>query len=208
MSVMQVLKDTAGQGNNMPSFSAGQGDAQVMEDMEAQMMTASIPGQSLTQNPESRLPYEQPPKFVDVQEFVDETFMRFTDEEKLPKLLDSMRMGLPVEHVAEKYLDASFRNGDITPDLMLLAIEPTIYMLIALATYAEIDPVLYPEDDMLDEEEAPTETQIYKKAAQDLLKEDDGDGRTTIQDVQAPATAPRSLLARSEEAVNRIKGDS
>lgn len=208
MSVMEQLKSMAGESSDFPRFSNGQ-DTEAMQKAEGMLMTAPIPGQSLTQNPESRLPYETPPEFTDVQEFIDETFLRFTDEDALPDLLDSLRMGLPVEHVAEKYLEQCFQKGEITPDLVLLCIEPTIYMLISLATYAEIDPVLYPEDPMVDEEISPMHTDLYKKASKELLRNPENpqgdDGRLTVTDFQAPSNVPKSLLARSEQAVGKMK---
>lgn len=208
MSVMQQLQDTAGQGSaKFPRFSENQAVTKgQMQDAEAMMMTAPIPGQSLTQSPDSRMPYEQPSKFSDIQEFIDETFVRFTDEDGMPDLLDAMRMGLPVEHIAEKYLTKAFRDGEITPDMMLLCIEPTIYMLISLATFAEIDPVLYPEDPMLDEEANASHTALYKKATQEMLA-DDGDDKITVNDFQAPANVPQNLLQRTEQAVSKVKGD-
>lgn len=117
-------------------------------------------------------------------------------------------MGLPVEHVTEKYLTQCFQDGDITPDMLLLCIEPTIYMLIALATYAHIDPVLYPEDPMMDEEIAPMQTDVIRKATRDLLKEEEpeaDDGKITITDFQAPTNVPKSLLSRAEKAVGSMK---
>lgn len=209
MSVMQALKAQAGTPSEFPRFSKQGADSKAMRDAEAMMMTAEIPGQSLTQNPESRLPYETPPKFNDIQDFIDETFLRFTDEDALPDLLDSLRMGLPVEHVAEKYLDKAFRDGEITPDLLLLCIEPVIYMLISLATYAEIEPVLYPEDPMVDDEATPTHTELYKRAVQEMKREPEsqqGDGKLTVMDFQAPTSVPKSLLARSKQAVAQVKG--
>lgn len=210
MSVMQQLQATAGQGNNFPRFGRQNGiQKQQLQDAQEMMMAAPIPGQSLTQNPESRLPYERPPKFTDIQDFIDETFIRFTDEEAMPDLLDSMRMGLPVEYIAEKYLNQAFRKGEITPDMLMLCIEPTIYMLISVATYANIDPVLYPEDEMLDEVEDEVHTDLYRKASKELLADSDIDedttDRLTVQDIQAPANIPRSLLARTEEAVGRVQ---
>lgn len=208
MSVMQQLKATAGQPHGMPSFSRQGASKQQMQDAEAMMMTAPIPGQSLTQNPDSRLPYEKPPAFQDIQDFIDETFLRFTNEDALPDLLDSLRMGLPVEHVAEKYLTQCFQDGDITPDMLLLCIEPIIYMLIALATYAHIDPVLYPEDPMMDEEIAPMQTEVIRKATRGLLKEEEpeaDDGKITVTDFQAPTNVPKSLLSRAQQAVGAMK---
>lgn len=212
MSVMQQLKTMAGGKSGIPRFSEkrqGNANTQQMQDAEAMMMSVPIPGQSLTQDPASRMPYETPPKFNDIQEFIDETFVRFTSEDGLPDLLDAMRMGLPVEHIAEKYLTKTFRDGEITPDMLLLCIEPVIYMLISLATFAEIDPVLYPEDPMMDEEDSMTHEDLYKKAASELLKEPEGegDGRLTVEDLQAPTNVPSSLLARSKKAVDNIKGE-
>lgn len=210
MSVMQALQSQSGQRSEFPRFSKQGVDAKAMRETEAMMMTAPIPGQSLTQSPDSRLPYETKPKFSDIQEFIDETFLRFTDEEALPDLLDSLRMGLPVEHVAEKYLEKTFRDGDITPDMVLLSIEPIIYMLIALATYAEIDPVLYPEDPMIDEEASPMHTDMYKRAVQEMKREPEpegDDGKLTVMDFQAPTNMPTSLLARSKKAVAQVKGE-
>jgi hypothetical protein len=212
---MQQLKDLSGQEgtSGLPKFSKeGGASMEQMKESEAMMMANPIPGQSLTQSPDSRLPYEKAPKFSDLQEFIDETFLRFTSEEGLPDLLDAMRSGLPVEHVAEKYLSKTFSDGEITPDMLLLAIEPTIYMLISLATYAEIDPVLYPEDPMMDDQIDPKQTDLYKKAAQELLKHPENpegdDAKTTIADFQAPTNMPTSLLARSKQAVAAVnQGD-
>lgn len=209
MSVMQALQTSAGQGSSFPKFSKPGVDDKAMRDTEAMLMTAPIPGQSLTQSPESRLPYETPPKFNDLQDFIDETFLRLTDEDALPDLLDSLRMGLPVEHVAEKYLEKTFQDGEITPDMVLLSIEPVIYMLISLATFAEIDPVLYPEDPMIDEEASPMHTDLYKRAVQEMKREPEpkgNDGKVTVMDFQAPTNMPKSLLARSKQAVAQVKG--
>lgn len=209
MSVMQALKEQAGTPSGFPKFASNSVGSKAMRDTEDMFMAAPIPGQSLTQSPENRLPYETPPKFNDIQDFIDETFLRFTDEDALPDLLDSLRMGLPVEHVAEKYLEQSFQDGEITPDLVLLCIEPVIYMLISLATYAEIDPVLYPEDPMIDEEVSPMHTDLYKRAVQEMKREPEpkgNDGKITVMDFQAPTNVPKSLLARSKEAVTKVKG--
>lgn len=207
---MQRLKETAQEGpSGLPKFSSKMGAApEQLEEMEATMMATPIPGQSLTQNPEIRLPFERPPKFPELQPFIDETFLRFTDEEALPQLLDSLRYGLPVEYVSEKYLMNCFKEGEITPDLLMLAIEPTIYMLISIATYAEIDPVLYPEDPMVDERENKVQTDLYKTAVKELMlpeEDQEDDGKITLADIQAPATVPQSLLARTEQAVKKVK---
>lgn len=109
---------------------------------------APQPGESLTSSPDKRYPFEQPPKMVDEQEAVEELFLRLTDEEVLDDILDVMIQGMPVEDITQVILFEGFRTGFYTPDLYLLLIEPCIYMLLALAEHAGIQPILYPEDDM------------------------------------------------------------
>ena len=204
MSRIQEL--SKGEGGEAYERPKGPKNSPERSEMNAIMQTAPIPGQSLVQDPENRLPYEKPPKFTDVQEFIDESFMQLTDPDRLPMILDALRNRLPVEHVAEKYLMTAFTKGQITPDMLLLCIEPIIYMLISLATYAKIDPVLYPQDPMIDSDE-DDQTKLYRQASRDLMKDmddTDGDGRLTVQDIQAPTVAPRSLLARSKKAVEGV----
>lgn len=103
---------------------------------------APVPGQSLTANPSAKAPYEQPPSFTDKDEAIEEIFMRLTDENNIDEFLDLMRMGTPVEYIAQTILFEGFRSGQFTPDVMLLLIEPTIYLLLYLADYGNIDNVV------------------------------------------------------------------
>jgi hypothetical protein len=117
------------------------------DELQAQMggldpLDTPTPGESLTSDPETPNPYEQPPKFTDQQEAVDDLFMRLTDEENIDHFLDLMRDGVPVEDIAQVALFEGFRQGMYTPDLMLMMIEPTIYILLYLADYAGIDNVV------------------------------------------------------------------
>lgn len=116
-------------------------------------LDAPIPGQSLTDSPDNRAPFEQPPQFVDEEEAVREIFLNLTDEDKVDDVLDVLRMGTPVEDLAETILFAGFREGKFTPDLMLLLIEPTIYLIMAIGEAAGIDYEIYPEEDFWGDDE-------------------------------------------------------
>lgn len=207
MSVLAQLQQHAGEG--LESFSGPEfSGSQDMLEAEEMFQAQAIPGQSLTQDPQSRMPYEQPPQFSDLQEFIEETFLKISDPEGLPDLFDVMRTGIPIETIAQKILMRSFQNGEISPDLLLQAIEPVIYMLISLATYGDVDAELYPEDPMIDEEDEGTETAaVFRQASLEMMNgstDEDDDGKITVDEVQAPSTMPRSLLARSKEAVGKI----
>ena len=212
MSVLEQLQQYATEGGQeaSPRFSEDRSSSDELAQMEEMMQAQPIPGQSLTQDPESKLPYEQPPEFSEIQDWLDESFLVLSDPEKLPELLDIMREGAPLEFIAEKYLMKAMQEGQISPDLLMLSIEPIIYTLISLATYANIDAVLYPEDDMTEDEESmKSETNYYRNASRDMMKdEEDEDESTgiTVGDLNAPANAPKSLLERSKKAVQAIKG--
>lgn len=105
------------------------------------------PGESLTTDPENPRAYERPPQFTDLNKAVDDLFMRMTSRDNIDQFLDLIRDGVPIENIAQVALFEGFRQGQFNPDLMLLMIEPTIYILLWLADYANInDVVLYPQD--------------------------------------------------------------
>jgi len=190
-------------GEKFPEGAAG------MEEMEKTMQATPIPGQSLTQDPSSKMPYETPPKYTDLQDFVDESFLTMSNPEKLPLLFKSLRNGTPIEYVAQKYLEKEMQEGNINTDLLLQAIEPTIYILIHLATYAGIEPVLYPEDSMLDED-TPQQVQMFKQATASLVPKETreyGIQAEDLKSIQAPVNVPKSLLQRTKAAVDK-SGDT
>jgi hypothetical protein len=62
---------------------------------------------------------------------------------------------IPVNAIAEVVLTEGFRKGKFNPDMMLNLLEPTMYMLMAIAEKAGIDPVISrgdESDDVLDDE--------------------------------------------------------
>ena len=46
--------------------------------------------------------------------------------------------GTPLDQIAQVTLYKGYTEGKFSPDLMLMLIEPTLYLLIAIADYAEI----------------------------------------------------------------------
>jgi hypothetical protein len=202
MSVQEQLNKYAKEEGSFEGPRFPEGDTEGMAELEGIMQSVPVPGQSLTQDPSNRLPHETAPKYTDLQEFIDESFLLISDPEKLPMLLDSMRKKVPVEYIAQKFLMAAVTKGQINTDLMMSAIEPIIYTLIAMATYGGVDPVLYPEDEMEDED--PSSLSLMKKTTQDMVLPKEPEERLTVEDLQAPVVTPRSLLARAKTATENI----
>jgi hypothetical protein len=118
-----------------------------------------IPGSSLTNSPESPYPWEKAPQFVEIQPAIDSLFVELSEPEAYHSLMDLVRNEVPVGDIAQVILTDGFQKGMWNPDLMLLLIEPTMYMIIAFAEKAGIqDYVTYEgEDDEPDEEDEQLE---------------------------------------------------
>jgi hypothetical protein len=102
----------------------------------------SVPGQSLTNDPKQPYKWEQPPEFVNTKEASLYVFSVLTTPETIPNLLESVSKGVGVIDLASIVLYSGFLEGKWNPDLMSLLMEPTMYMIMALAEKAEIDYVL------------------------------------------------------------------
>lgn len=106
-----------------------------------------IPGQSLTNNPEQPYKWEQPPEFVNTKEASLYVFSVLTTPETVPNLLESVANGVGIVDLASIVLYSGFLEGKWNPDLMTLLMEPTMYMIIALAEKANIKYVVDTGDD-------------------------------------------------------------
>ena len=94
--------------------------------------------------------WERPPQFTDPDDCMENVYLELTSDEALPELVNMINDGIPLDEIAQVVLYRGYTQGLWNPDLMLLLIEPTIYLLIAIADYADIkDYVLYEgeEDD-------------------------------------------------------------
>ena len=117
-----------------------------------------IPGQSLTNDPEAKRPYEQPPKFTDVENATMSILADSYEEENFRMIALSLADGMPVGNLAAIILQEGFNQGAWNPDLMMLLMEPTMYILMSIAEKCGLDYLLYEgdtyeEDDVDDDPE-------------------------------------------------------
>lgn len=110
-------------------------------------MDRPIPGQSLTEDPDSPQPYVSAPEFTVIQEAIDYIFVTVTEEETYENVMSSIARGVSIMEITQLLLFAGFNEGKWNPDLMLLLAEPTAYMLMGLAERAGIDYEITDEDD-------------------------------------------------------------
>ena len=112
----------------------------------------AIPGQSLTNSPEQPYNWEKPSEYTNPREAMLYVFETLTVPETTTNVLLSLSNGVGVIDIASITLYSGFLEGKWNPDLMMLLMEPTMYMIMALAEKADIDYLLEAGDD-----EAPIE---------------------------------------------------
>ena len=110
-----------------------------------------IPGQSLTDSPEQPYRWERPPEFVKV----DEAMMYFADKllqpETYTEMMKLLSRGQTVDALAQMILYASFTEGKINPDLMMLCYEPLLFLIMAMAERVDVEYELDDDETELDD---------------------------------------------------------
>ena len=107
----------------------------------------AIPGQSLTNAPEEAYNWERPTEFTNPRETMLYIFETLTVPETTTNILLSLNNGVGVIDIASTVLYSGFLEGKWNPDLMTLMMEPTMYMIIALAEKADVPYSLEAGDD-------------------------------------------------------------
>tara|TARA_R100000908_G_C3696477_1_gene108677 strand:- start:53 stop:649 length:597 start_codon:yes stop_codon:yes gene_type:complete len=114
-----------------------------------------IPGQSLTNSPDQPYRWEQPPEYANPKEAMLYVFETLTVPETTTNMLMSLNNGVGVIDIASITLYSGFLEGKWSPDVMMLLMEPTMYMIMALAEKAEIEYQLEAGDDEVPNEMNP-----------------------------------------------------
>jgi hypothetical protein len=148
------------------------------------------PGESLTKNPEEKFAWEQASEYTEVRPFMEDLFLQLTeDKDRYVKLLVSFMQKISIADTTQMILYTSWRAGKINTDLMLLLIEPVMYLLIAMAEQAELEPVIYDEEDV--DEPSQEDADLYVEESQKI-------NEMKPEKIRKSSVEP-SLLARVED---------
>jgi hypothetical protein len=112
----------------------------------------AIPGQSLTNDPSQPYNWEKAPEFTNSKEAMLYVFENLTVPETTANILLSLSKGIGVIDIASITLYTGFTEGKWNPDMMMLLMEPTMYMVMALAEKAELDFVMDSSEEVGEEE--------------------------------------------------------
>jgi len=113
-----------------------------------------IPGQSLTSDPEQPRPWEKPPAFSNPREALMNISKLILQPEAIKGTIGALVDGAAVADIATAIFYANFTEGDISPDTMLLLMEPVMYLIMSIGEEANIKYNIEADDmDEMDEED-------------------------------------------------------
>ena len=140
----------------------------IAKEAEEHLFEGPTAGQSLTNSPDTPYPWEGAPEITSVKVATEKIFFDLLKEDNLTTVATLMSQKTPVADIANLLLTAGFQKGKWNPDMMLSLLEPTMYMLLAIAEKAGINPVLNREDSEVeidddDEEGADLDVQSVRQ---------------------------------------------
>ena len=150
-----------------------------------------LPGQSLTNSPDQPYPWEQPPEFTGAKQLTEQIFFDLLKPDNLETVTGLMSEGTPVMDIAQMLLMTGFQKGKMNPDMMLMQLEPTAYMLLAIAEKAGINPVLTRDEELeADDVEEEEQDEVVREAQKVQNKIGD---RGRFQDAKLAKISPTSV---------------
>ena len=163
----------------------------IIPSVEQHVFERPIPGQSLTNSPEDARPWEQPPEQTTVREATQEIFLNVLKDENLTAVTDLMANETPIEEITKVILMSGYEKGKFNPDLMLQLIEPTMYILLAVAERVGIRPVLDRPGEAENEPDDEFNADQNKKVSAETKKSIGSGGR--FQDAIVPTVSSSSV---------------
>ena len=163
---------------------------------------APIPGQSLMNDPDQAYPWEKPAKFANPREALNVIVTELLQPEAVQNIVSALANGAAVADLSIAVLYSKFSTGDINPDVMLLLVEPVMYIMMAIGEEANIkyniegnDLDEFDDEDDLEENEEKLNK--FRNAFTDV-KQGAMEKNISPQNINS-GVVPNSLLERVKE---------
>lgn len=165
-----------------------------------------IPGQSLTNSPESAYPWESPPTLTNPREALDVIVAEIMQPEAVKNIVNALANGAAVGDIGSAILYAKFTEGDISVDTMMLLAEPVMYTIMAIGEEANIKYNIEGNDlDEFDEEDEAEEMtnkiNEFRTAVSDIKNQTTKKLKPTVDE----NVVPRNILDRVKEQGPEIR---
>tara|TARA_R110000824_G_scaffold141740_2_gene308593 strand:+ start:1447 stop:2193 length:747 start_codon:yes stop_codon:yes gene_type:complete len=171
---------------------------------------APIAGQSLTNDPDQPHPWEKPAEFSNPREALDEIVNGILQPEAMKHIVGALAHGAAVADLSIAILYAKFSEGAVNPDVMLLLVEPVMFIIMAIGEEAEIKYNIEGNDlDELDEDDS-NESGEFKNKLNSFQNAFTDIKNTAVKDKNittniSKGSVPPSILERVKEQVEEQK---
>lgn len=155
-----------------------------------------VAGQSLTASSDSQQPYEGSPEFTNVRSASEAIFASLLSDEVLPSIVDMMINGTPIGDITKMLLMSGLSQGKFNPDLMLLLVEPVMYMLLAIAEKMGIKNIQLYRGEEQEAEEVDTDILLNEQAK--MRAEARSPSFSELRANVAPDQIPQELIEQLE----------
>ena len=167
----------------------------IPEKLQEVLFEKSIPGQSLTNPKDQNYAWEKPAKFSSVKDAREDIFLKLLEPKRIQSLQQLMMDKVPVNNIAQLILVEGFKSGQFNPDMALNLLEPTMYMLMAIAEKSGIEPIVEGDDDgEEDDEESINRVMADSK---NIIKEGGRFQDARVRNIQ-PASVGKDIAEKLE----------
>ena len=178
-------------------------------------MDRATPGESLTSNPDEPKNWEQPPEYTNIQDALEDVLSLLIEEKTYVSIVGAIGKGIPISDVVQQILYIGFTQGKWNPDMMLLLIEPLMYLVMSLCEKAGVKYTLYrgeEEGDQTDDIEDTIKTKGKElKSLSEMIEKKVEAGTITSASIPREIAmeleeveAPESLMAKPAEQEKEI----
>ena len=162
------------------------------------LFEAPIAGQSLTNPPDQAYPWEQPPEMTSVKEARERIFLDLLEPQRLKGVQDLMLNDISVNTIAEVVLTEGFRKGKFNPDMMLNLLEPTMFMLMAIAEKSGIEPIVDSDGEGFEDEDEEVVQDAVNVRKQEMQK------KKSFRDVRVKTIQPTAVGKDIQDRLEKL----
>ena len=161
-----------------------------------------VPGQSLTNDPANKAPWESPPTFTTVQDATVALVADCFSEENFEMIALALADDMPVGNLAAIILQEGFNKGAWNADLLMLLMEPLMYILMAIAEKCDIDYLLYEGDtyESYEDEDNPEEVVKNLKSMSGNIREN-----LALKDLRPTQISEKSVPKKVLQKIEQIE---
>ncbi len=161
-----------------------------------------VPGQSLTNDPANKAPWESPPTFTTVQDATVALVEDCFSEENFKMIALALADDMPIGNLAAIILQEGFNKGAWNADLLMLLMEPLMYILMAIAEKCDIDYLLYEGDtyESYEDEDNPEEVVKNLKSMSGNIREN-----LALKDLRPTQISEKSVPKKVLQKIEQIE---